>query len=323
MNTISYYIHEGDALPSDWSIDKPLENIDIIDSSICQSTLNKLFIRVRSISWDVDEKLNKDKPTVVSEYSRSVDIPIKATEAATITTKEDLYIRPPTIPQFDITKPWLYQVIDNTPYVIYKSLPEIPVIQNQISVTTDINMMTSADLLKLYPNCYIKTRPAVMYDSNNGLKLDSNVGILIPIKGFSPKQVRDNIIKYPHWFKLSRVVDNQSVSFYQNIEIDGELHDTLKVWDTLPDSKKIPKTAEFIREYVVRRYLLERDIKNIKHKYPMYGDLGPFLILFTSPAEYKKLGYSNAVEYAKQCVSSRVAYKRSRNPIIRLTMEVK
>ena len=321
LNTVSYYIVDGDSLPSDWSSENPFSNIEVIDQSSCESKLGKLFIKVRDISWDVEEKeLNTAINAVEIEPKKSVELfkvpePEKKLQP---TPKEHLYIRPPTIPQFDVSKPWLHQIVNGESYAIYKSLPEVPIIQNQVSVTTDVNVMTVADLMKLYPNCYIKTRPAVMYEYHEGLTLDPDVGIIIPVVGFSPKQVIDNVVKYPHWFKLMRLVDDKLVNFYQHIEVNNQLLDTLEVWDTLPDSKKMPKTADFIKEYVVRRYLLERDLKGIEHTYPLFGSFDPFMILFTSPEEYSRLGYKDVSNYARQCVEARVAYKRTRNPIIRI-----
>jgi hypothetical protein len=330
INTISYYLIEGDSLPSDWSIETPLDSIDVIDSSVCESTLGKLFVKFRDISWDIEEvevveevsKSTVEPVTLPDPFKVSEKIETSSKAKNTPTPKEHLYMKPPTIPQFDFNRPWLNQIANGVQYTIFTSLPEIPIIQNQVSVTTDVTRMTASDFMKLYPNHHIKTRPALMYDLHKDLKFDSDLGVIIPIKGFSPKQVRDNIVKYPHWFKLCRIVDGNIVNFYQNIEIDGELQDTLQIWDSLPESKVIPKSSEFIREYVVRRYLLERDIRGIKHNHPMYGDLEPFLILFTTAQEYKKLGYPDIAEYGKQCVMSRVAYKRSRNPIIKAVMEV-
>ena len=330
LNTISCYFINKDTLPSDWSPNDPFENIEVIDPSTCESILkkHKLFLRTRDLTWDMEEvvisnpfsdvvnvadgpKPEEVQPKVVTSTVSKVE------DDKHRTPKEHLYIRPPVIPQFDVSKPWLHQVVNSVPYTIYPSLPEIPVIQNQVSITTDIDRMTVSDFMKLYPNCYIKTRPAVMYEHHNSLTYDADVGVILPIVGFSPKQVRDNVVKYPHWFKLMRLVDGKLVSFYQHIEINGELLDTLDIWDSLPDSKKIPKSADFIKEYVVRRYLLERDLKGINHNYPIFGELDPFMILFTSASEYKRMGYPDVADYGRQCVLARVNYKRSRNPILR------
>lgn len=332
LNTISVYIKNNDALPSDWSVSNPLTNLELLDSSFCEDTLGNLCIKVKDIIWDVqeseiDEQISTDtavtaktlsEDTVTS--SKVVNVKPKRDIGTVVspTPKENLYIKPPTIPQFDASKPWLQSQLNQNVYTIYESLPIIPVNQSQISVTTDVSKMTIMDMMKLYPNHFIRTRAATMYENHNGLTLDDDIGIILPIVGFSPTQVKDNIIKYPHIYKLTRYMNNKFTSFYSNIEIDGELHDTLSIWDSLPDSKKIPRNSEFIKEYVVRRYLLERDILGVEHKYPLFGTLEPFLTLFTTSDDYIRLGYTDVTDIAKQCVISRVSYKRSRNPILRM-----
>ena len=332
LNTISVYIKNNDALPSDWSVSNPLTNLELLDSSFCEDTLGNLCIKVKDIIWDVqesetDEQISTDivvtaktlsEDTVTSSKvvnvkpKRDIDVVVSPTP------KENLYIKPPTIPQFDASKPWLQSQLNQNVYTIYESLPILPVNQSQISVTTDVSKMTIMDMMKLYPNHFIRTRAATMYENHNGLTLDDDIGIILPIVGFSPTQVKDNIIKYPHIYKLTRYMNNKFTSFYSNIEIDGELHDTLSIWDSLPDSKKMPRNSEFIKEYVVRRYLLERDILGVEHKYPLFGTLEPFLTLFTTSDDYIRLGYTDVTDIAKQCVISRVSYKRSRNPILRM-----
>ena len=332
LNTISVYIKNNDALPSDWSVSNPLTNLELLDSGFCEDTLGNLCIKVKDIIWDVQEsetgrQISTD--TVVNTKSVSentvttstvVNIKPKRDTGVVVspTPKENLYIKPPTIPQFDASKPWLQSQLNQNIYTIYESLPIIPVNQSQISVTTDASKMTIMDMMKLYPNHFIRTRAATMYENHNGLTLDDDIGIILPIVGFSPTQVKDNIIKYPHIYKLTRYMNNKFTSFYSNIEIDGELHDTLSIWDSLPDSKKMPRNSEFIKEYVVRRYLLERDILGVEHKYPLFGTLEPFLTLFTTSDDYIRLGYTDVTDIAKQCVISRVSYKRSRNPILRM-----
>lgn len=229
-----------------------------------------------------------------------------------------MYIKPPTIPQLDTSVPWLITEKYNNVYVIYKSLPEIPKKQCQISCTTDVSKMTAADLIRLFPNHLIHTRSSVMYEKYGDLDFDDNLGIVLPISGFSPNQVRDNIIRYPHLYKLKKVVNGEIESFYSTIEINGEIHSILDIWDSLPDAKRMPKSSEYIKEYVARRYLLERDIKHIDHRCKMYGSLDPFLTLFTTSDMYNDFGYTDSLELAKCCVKSRVNYKQTRNPIIRM-----
>lgn len=329
MNTISYYLISGDSLPTDWSSKNPFENIDFIDNDICESKLVNLCLHVKDITWDVTEtditytQNEKTKQAVLSDTKvkeqQNCDIKRSIiTNTADLTPKEDLYIKPPTIPQLDTSVPWLITEKYNDVYVIYKSLPEIPKKQCQISCTTDISKMTAADLIRLFPNHLIHTRSSVMYEKYGDLDFDENLGVILSISGFSPNQVRENIIQYPHLYKLKKMVNGEIESFYSTIEINGEIHSILDIWDSLPDAKRMPKSSEYIKEYVARRYLLERDIKHIDHKYKMYGSLDPFLTLFTTSDMYKDFGYTDSLEIAKCCVRSRVNYKQTRNPIIRM-----
>ena len=91
------------------------------------------------------------------------------------------------------------------------------------------------------------------------MDFDKDFGVILPIDDYSSAQVLDNIIKYPHLYKLAREQNNELVSFYAYMEIDGELVDTLSVWDSLEISKWIPKNAEFIKEYLVRKYLMDME----------------------------------------------------------------
>lgn len=310
MNSISCIIVRGDTAPILQS-DNPLKEIHTIDDEICIDTLGNLYIDYRKVKWDIEET------------TESVELPkpVRATFSDCANTeptpKEDLYLKSPIVPLFDIEKPWLNVEKDGEIYTIYTSLPIIPETQREISVTTNINLMTKSDLMRLYPNQFIRTRASCMYEPIANLDYDEDIGIIPQIDGFHFEQIRNNIIKYPHFYKLKRKIDDKFVSFYSHIEINGVLYNTLDVWDTLPESKILPKTTEFIKEYVVRRYLLERDEKNIKHKYPLFGSLDPFLTLFTTPVGYKKLGIYDAEDTARQCVSARVQYLQTRNPILR------
>ncbi len=329
MNTISYYLISGDSLPTDWSSKNPFENIDFIDNDICESKLVNLCLHVKDITWDVTEAdvtynpNEKTKQAVLSDtkVTEQQNCDVKRsiiTNTADLTPKDDLFKKPPTIPQLDTSVPWLITEKYNNIYVIYKSLPEIPKKQCQISCTTDISKMTAADLIRLFPNHLIHTRSSVMYEKYGDLDFDENLGVILSISGFSPNQVRENIIQYPHLYKLKKMVNGEIESFYSTIEINGEIHNILDIWDSLPDAKRMPKSSEYIKEYVARRYLLERDIKHIDHKYKMYGSLDPFLTLFTTSDMYKDFGYTDSLEIAKCCVRSRVNYKQTRNPIIRM-----
>lgn len=344
LNMITYSIYADEMIPFYWHADKPFENFPEVDRDLIEETLGDVYLTVDSILWDIKPTMYSDSTSekitseavnsatsnagnkkitssndVVRTTQKYENSKRKETSSIVIspTPKQDLYIQPPSIPQFDYSKPWMKGVEGADDLVIYTSLPEIPTKQNEISVTTDLNKMTTRELMNLYPNCTIHTRSATMYQEYPGIKFDSTIGLIIPIEGFSEEQVIDNIIKYPHIFKPLRYYQGKYDSFYLNIEIDGELHSTLDIWDSLPESKVIPRQSDFVKEYVVRRYLLERDVKHVAHKYPMHGTLLPYLTLFMSPTSYIEKGYNNVEEIAKQCVLSRVSYKQSRNPVIR------
>lgn len=323
MNTISDMILSGDTLSAIWSADKPFENIELRDNLELSDRLGDLHINWRLIEWDIESVAddNNAVSNVSIEKSASDKIIRPLTSTAEPTPKEALYIQPPIYPQFDFNKPWLNVNHKGTQYTIFTTLPIIPETQSQISVTTNVDYMTHQDLTKLFPNTVIHTRAQSMYEAIEGLNFDSNLGVILRICGYSDKQIIANLIEYPHFYKLQRIVDGVAQSFYSQIEIDGKLYNTLEVWDSLPDSKHIPKTSEYIKEYVVRRYLLERD-SGIQHKYPMYGKLEKFLTLFMPAEMYAQYGYKDADTLAKSCVTARVEYKRSRNPIIRMVYDL-
>ena len=232
------------------------------------------------------------------------------------TPKEDLFI---TIPKY----PKVADVSSSLPNNIRVSLPLVPSKQSEISATTDVNSMSEEDLLNLFPNTFIRTRSPLMYKPRQGITLDPDYGLLIPVEGFTDAQVRDSIIRYPHIFQLARQMeDGTFTSFYNEIEIDGELVNILKVWKYLPEAKIIDidslnstsEQIEFIKEYAIRRYILERDIAGVKHKFDVRGSLPEFMTLFMPASMYTKEGYGNPIDIAKKCVSARVSYLRTRNP---------
>lgn len=323
MNTVSAMVISGDTMPSTWPASNPFDGIELQDPTDLKSNLGNLFIDWRTVNWDIEEvadittEFMKNYMKASPKLSQYANNSVTASSNITIPTpKESLYIRPPIYPQFDITKPWLNVNHNGAQYTIYSTLPIVPKTQSQISVTTNVGYMTSQDLLNLFPNQVIHTRAPAMYDPVEGLEYDENLGAIFPINGFTMKQIKENIIKYPHFYKLQRVIGENITSFYSHIEIDGTLYNTLDIWDKLLEIKDIPKTSEYIKEYVVRRYLLERD-SGMLHKYPIFGSLDPFLTLFMPASLYIKYGFSDPEELAKSCVTSRVQYKRTRNPIIR------
>lgn len=314
INSITYAVLSNDYIDGN-SIDGLL-SVNLIDNSTCEEKLNSLFLKDREIMWDIGIV----EPAVSTSNDTSPEV--KVAEIPVLnnmknTDKSDLYIKPPTFPQFNCNKIWMSGIADGINYTIYTSLPEVPTKQNQISVTTDLANFRDSDLLALYPTEFIHTRNAYMYDNVDGLTLHHSLGLLLPICGVPESTLIDNIIQYPHLFQIMREIDNKLVNFYQYIEIDGELYNVLDVWDNLPDTKNIPKNKEFIKEYVIRRYLIERDIFHKDHKFKMYGLLDPFITLFMPASGYSLYGYDDPIELAKSCVTARVNYKQSRNPIVR------
>lgn len=325
MNTLTYRALSGDDLQ--WSAADPLNFSNLEDDFTIRCLLDSpqyhLYISFRDIHWASD---NIEIITVASYVqSDNVTTPPTLTPIAPVTEisvtaptpKEDLYIRPPLVPRFSTTQVYVAGMLGDAKYCVYTSFPEIPKRQTDISATTDVSKMTSSDLLKLYPNHIIRTRSAAMYEPYEDLQLDPILGLILPIAGYTLEQLRENIIKYPHIYKLTRFVGSKLVSFYTHIEIDGTLHRVSDIWETLPEHEIIPYNSDFVKEYVVRRYLLERDVKGICHLYPIFGELDPFLTLFAPPETYQSLGYSDAEQLARLCVESRVQYKLSRNPVMR------
>lgn len=319
LNTLTYAVYSADPLPMDWKKNKPFENVPDIDDDLIRDVLGSVYLTVDAIEWDIAIVDNAEPSTttfkpVISSNTIS-EIPVKD-----ITVKEtpstDLYIQAPEIPQFDVTRPWVQKQCGSDLLTIYTTLPEIPQRQRDISITTDVNKMTDNDLLKLYPNHFVRTRAPIMYAPQTNMDFDKDFGVILPIDDYSKDQVIENIIKYPHLYKLAREQNNQLVSFYAYMEIGGELVDTLEIWDTLEISKWIPKNAEFIKEYIVRKYLMDIEYKNETFKYPIFGTLDPYLTLFMPASDYANRGY-DVIDLAKKCVQSRVSYKQSRSPVLR------
>lgn len=362
LNCLSYCILTNMAVHTVWSINDPLilTNCDaLLDSPELLPTLGELFISYSDVSWDVEEpevpvtignvnqalqefesaqreanfSISNDsgltdalfaKPEIVDLNSRREE-QLAAEEANQPTPKFHLLLGHSPFPQFDYSSIWFHQIINSTEYTMYRTLPEIPTNQSEITITTDPGKLTAKDRAKLFPNRVIHVRPQEMHIPVTGLPFDETLGTIIPISGFSEELVRRNIIEYPHFHMLMKHADapdseNFGIrSFGASIEIDGELLDLTQEesWEQVPDLNKLPRTAKFRNEYVIRRYLLERDIIGIKHKYPMYGALQKFLTLFMPAEQYLALGY-DPDKIAEQCVKSRVNFYLTRNPILRM-----
>lgn len=265
---------------------------------------------------DKDKSVMQEDASNVCDDDDEYEVASSLQPVVNATPKEDLFI---TIPKY----PKVADVSSSLPNNIRVSLPLVPSKQSEISATTDVNSMSEEDLLNLFPNTFIRTRSPLMYKPRQGITLDPDYGLLIPVEGFTDAQVRDSIIRYPHIFQLARQMeDGTFTSFYNEIEIDGELVNILKVWKYLPEAKIIDidslnstsEQIEFIKEYAIRRYILERDIAGVKHKFDVRGSLPEFMTLFMPASMYTKEGYGNPIDIAKKCVSARVSYLRTRNP---------
>lgn len=238
------------------------------------------------------------------------------------TLKSDLYLAGPIVDCIDPDRIHFEATAGDYHYIMYEGYPPVPENQSQIDCTTNESIITTSDAMKLYPNRYIKTRSKALYQQVPGVPYHELLGCVLPIEGFTQEQVIDNIIRYPHFHWIRRIdgdgsYGNDFTPFWGEIELDGELYDLKEIWETLPESKVIPYHKDFMKEYQIRRYLLERDIKGIKHNYPIQGELGEFITLFMPSDMYIQLGYTNVEEIAKTCIHSRVRFKRSRNPMLR------
>ena len=346
LNQLTYCVMENEPPSFKWNSADPLDTMPDIDLDLVETTLGDFFLTVEAIEWDVAPTDNflsssdEDKPVqsevvvkqpekpiqaakkaesslVVNRPLRTVKVQQHAPASGNATPKEDLYIQSPKYPCFDVSKVWMSANVNGDNLVIYTTLPEIPTRQNEISITTNLGMMTEAELMQLYPNQVIHTRAQQMYERYEGIDYDEDLGCIIPIQGFTKEQVVDNIIKYPHLYRLRKVgPDNKIQKFFSTIEIDGELIPVTEIWDQLPEANLMPRDPEFVKEYVVRRYLLERDTGKA-HKYNMLGTLEPFLTLFMPDYKYAERGYKDTLSIVKQCVTSRIHYKQSRSPILR------
>lgn len=328
LNLLTFMLLNNQVPSVDWKSDSPLATLPEYDPQEVVDTLGDLLLTVDGIEWDV-KPVSADIPS--PSYSKSAEIRYSSNvrpainlnnndedkvEVKQITNKEDLYIKSPTYPQFNYNKPWLSIQDGSDRLAIYTTLPEVPTKQNQISITTNVDKLTDNELMKLYPASLVKTRAAIMYEPVPGIKFDSDLGVVFPIEGFSESEIVDNIIRYPHLYKLKRKVGDEIRSFYDDIELDGQLYPIEDIWDRLPESSVIPRNSEYIKEYVTRRYILERD-KGMMHNYPMYGTLDPFLTVFMPPQKYIERGYTDTLFIMRSCVLSRVSFKQSRNPIMR------
>ena len=300
-------------------------DIDVNDFQECREAY-----QIKSNSETTSEKSNDD----VGETSNINDV--EDTYSSDEMILDDIVLATKPYQRFDTSRVWK-KVYDDCgrPMNMYATLPIIPKRQRDISVTTNVDRMSKSELLNLYP----KTTPVKGFRSHpifrqqyEGFTTDPVFGFIPKIEGFTEEQVIDNIIKYPSLDSTTRLKIRPKTTnmkypqpFYHDIEIDGELIDCKKITEEI--CERIPDIGRFIHagaayypiiwDYIVRRYLLERDILHMEHKYPMYGDLQPFACLCLSADEYVKRGYTDDIEeFAYNHVKSRIHYLESINPVI-------
>ncbi len=260
---------------------------------------------------------------------------VDLTSANKLTSIDDVLLDPgfPYVPCVDFNDIWYIGKDDwGEEYGIPKSLPIIPERQSDVTATTDVSRMVDSDFMKLYPNHIMKLRAPRMYQHYEDyyeLDYDDDLGVIFPIRGFDRDQIVDNIIKYPDIINigLGRVgkrkqfpgdTSPQTIweAFQTRIEIDGELKlVTQDLWNESPELSKLPPNRAFQQEYIVRKYLLEREYGKQYIKEP-FGEIHPFTTLFMPPEQYIKRGYTDVVGMAKACVKGRVHYFRSRKDFL-------
>ena len=230
LNIVSYLVISGDAFPTDWksshpldmSVESYLDTIDLVDY------LNDLYISYKEISWDItkndfaletfNEQKRLEKPDIHITVSHGSGVTI-IDKVDIKTPIEDVLLEPRKIPLFDFSKPWLRQSIHGVTYTIPTSLPLKPERSQDITVSTDVNMMSDFDIDKLFPNWFMHTRGVSLYKPLDGVELDPDFGLIFQFDGFTREQVIDNIIKYPYLYNVTRFVDGSVQDFYLNIEI--------------------------------------------------------------------------------------------------------
>lgn len=342
LNYISYSICVGDAFQYDKSMLSHIIESQYDDNAM-KNLLKELYIDSDGVSWDIfgdcDDNLSdavsevndviNQTDDVIPEFANASDkLPIDSEDSNDkgfeiyTSKRDDISLAFKEFPRFDITKVWMYgHDAAGRVVPIFVQLPEIPEVQRDVSVTTDISKMSDGDFMDLYPDHTIRTRKDEFYAPINGYAYDDLVGFIPKIDGFTDEQVLDNIIKYPQFNFMYRYIDGERTSFMNHIEIDGTLYPLKEAVHIVPDLENLPKKRIYYWDYIVRRYLLERDIKHVEHKYPLFGYFGEFMTLFTTPDTYAKYGYNDMIDMAYQCVSGRIKFYRSRNPLVRKVLD--
>lgn len=318
MNSLAYQVIIGDYIDFDVSTESGYNSIMLIDDVECSSKLGNLFIDVADVMWDVEYSENVP---IVSEtlIQESYNDESFVDPTNKISNDSDISLSFPKVPRFDPNKVWaIGKDIYGRLIPIHPTLPEIPTVQNEISITTDVSKFSKQDLLKLFPNKRLKPRHDELYQKVDGFEWDPILGYIPKILDFTKEQIVENLIKYPKFNYMYREFgEDNRVNFTSFLESNENLVPLKVAVEVVPDMVALPKSKIFYMDYIVRRYLLERDVLGIEHKFPMYGTFDPFMTLFTTMEEYAALGYSDFESMAKQCVIGRVKFYQSRNPLVR------
>ena len=175
LNIISYLVTSHDTFPDNWSSENPGQNLPDIDENILKDNLGELYISPTAIIWDIPitkeiepemitpkqstnketsfkEKLNKriTTNTVIDNSNYIPPSPKDYGKVIVNTPKSDLYLQPPKVPKLDVNSIFAQKYLEGSLYTIYSSLPIIPTKQNEISCTTNVELMTDKDLLQLF-----------------------------------------------------------------------------------------------------------------------------------------------------------------------------
>lgn len=359
INLINYrnYTHTFDSDNFPGFNPELVDTFDIdADDFEMKRKLGLAYIELDDINWDIDtvdtdalERFRKDEEEKKARnaerdkvISKSIEEnPIEINHAELLgdvsekemaedeeppieykTTRKNISFQFPKYPRFDPKKLWgLCEDDGGRVMPVYYTLPEIPTVQNEITITTDFTKMTDREFMNLYPDHTIRTRRDEMYVPRRGFEYDELVGFIPKISGFTTEQVLDNIFQYPQFNFMFRMVNGKRVSFLKHIEVDGELLTLKEAVNEVEDMANLPDSEVFYWDYIVRRYLLERDNCTVEHKYPLEGFFNPFITLFTTPETYKSRGYVDTLGMAKKCVRGRVLFYQSRNPLTRRMFE--
>lgn len=351
LNCLVYGIVNGD------TISRPVKLIQNCpyDESEMKSCLGSAYVTRETFNWYIDDESDTitSSDENVSKHnqldSNGIQEEIVAQKNSTVSasgvnnisqssdsvqreftgyksTLEDIDLEFRSFPVRDLSKLWGTCYDDcGREMKVYYSHPIIPTKQNEITITTPYDQISDMDLLKLFPDHFIRTRLDIMYEPQEGFTVHPKLGFIPKISGFTEEQVIDNIIKYPRFCHIFRMIDDpdrfrgeKRISFISRIEVDGELLRLKEAINTVEDMKNLPDINVFYYDYIMRRYLLERDYHTLEHKYPLDGYLQPFTVLFMTPEEYAELGYTDALDLAKQCVKHRVQFYQSIHPLTKM-----